>query len=92
VHEIEPGVSSITTRESTGDFIDDGNFIDRSLLGSNGWIDGSTDRPTSEVDARTAVDDVRGRGRTKKRVDVDAVEKHDDDEGENHGDRGRRGR
>jgi len=55
------------------------------------------DRATSEVDARTAVDDVRGRGRTKKRVDVDAVEKHDDggdddDERTKHGDRGKRGR
>lgn len=55
----------------------------------DGWIVRST--PTSEIDARTVVDDVRERGWTKKCIVFDAIEEHDDEEydDEEHGDGGK---
>lgn len=54
----------------------------------DGWIVRST--PTSEIDARTVVDDVRERGWTKKFIVFDAIEEHDEEyDDEEHGDGGK---
>jgi carbamoylphosphate synthase small subunit len=47
---------------------------------------------TTEIDARTVVDDVRERGWTKKFIVFDAIEEHDDeehDDDEEYGDGGK---